>query len=71
MICPYQFRGDSQYYHYCSREIVTIKEKQVDKGASNSQGPNSSSGPSKGVKDEQWKLLKESQVDTWKLQGLA
>jgi hypothetical protein len=41
------------------------------RGASNSQGPNSSSGPSAGSKDWQWQLLKESQTDTWKIQGLA
>lgn len=43
----------------------------MTRGAGCSLGPSSADGPSKEMKDEQQKLLKESQVDTWKLQGLT
>lgn len=37
----------------------------MNRGASNSQGP------STRPKDPELQLLRESQVDTWKLQGLT
>jgi hypothetical protein len=42
------------------------------KGSGNcDSGPNHNSGPTRGVKDEQWKLLHEMQTDSWKVQGVA